>query len=331
MYNHLIRNTDQISYSSYHRYKRLGNYNHAYGFFSFTFWTSDQARSWRRRATASLVLENSWTLSETTSGISGTLLIKCPVIPWQRFKKISRAIIIATKMFFKQRQEHNQRLLARASLHLWTWPVKGFRKRPRRSTGRSVSGWRWSCGANGARFWWEQTSFHRDTCYRKRPDRSGEYHLRGRGGYAQQRDQYPMIQHWSGDLTISTQELHQEILTQPPQQDTAGGYSVTAVSHGKKWWISGHCHRFPTHQPSCWLHKAAACSETSAAEQSWQYQGGWGPWRWRGAGRSPPKLQPSHCRRTPGVWQPPYSKEQKDSNQISTPQTQRTYSQFYYL
>lgn len=47
--------------------------------------------------------------------------------------------------------------------YLWTSPVQEWQRQPQLSRWHNASGWCWSCGASGARFWWGQTCDLRDT------------------------------------------------------------------------------------------------------------------------------------------------------------------------
>lgn len=78
-------------------------------------------------------------------------------------------------------------------------PKLEHRKRQRQRRQHNAWGWCWSCGAICAMAWWERTCVHRGTCFRRLPDRNGEFRHRGLSEYAQRRDQFPTIRPRSGD------------------------------------------------------------------------------------------------------------------------------------
>ena len=51
--------------------------------------------------------------------------------------------------------------------------VRGRLRRRWRKPLRTASGWRWSCGASGARSWWGRTSYRHGTCFRRHPGQRG--------------------------------------------------------------------------------------------------------------------------------------------------------------
>lgn len=75
----------------------------------------------------------------------------------------SNGISLYTKRPSLLRENMTDRTEKVFHVYLWTSPVQEWQRQPQPSRWHNASGWCWSCGASGARFWWGQTCDLRDT------------------------------------------------------------------------------------------------------------------------------------------------------------------------